>query len=78
MSAIDQLRTDLARLRDEAKVQAHLGGMEARQEWHELEAKWDHFASQAGLHTSGEGIKSALENLGNELRAAYERLAKAI
>lgn len=78
MSAIDQVKEDLARLRDEAKVQAHLGSMEARREWEELEVKWDHFVSQAELHESGENIKSAIEALGHELRYAYERLAKAI
>ena len=78
MSTIDQVKEDLARLRDEAKVQAHLGSMEARREWEELEAKWNHFASQAELHESGKNIKSAIETLGHELRSAYERLAKAI
>jgi hypothetical protein len=78
MSAIDNLRADLARLRDEAKVQAHLGSMEARQEWAELETKWNRFASEARLHQSEDDIKSALENLGHELRSAYERLTKAI
>lgn len=78
MSTIEQLKVDLARLRDDAKVQAHLGGMEARQEWDELEAKWNHFIAEAGLRKSAEGIKSALEEVGQELRSAYQRLAKAI
>lgn len=78
MNTLEQVKTDLARLRDEAKVQAHLGGMEARQEWDELEAKWNHFVAEAGLHKSAESLAKAVGNLGQELRSAYQRLAKAV
>lgn len=78
MSALENLKTELARLRDEAKVQAHLGSMEARQEWQEAETKWNHFVAEARLHDSGQNIKSALEVLAEELRASYERLKRAL
>lgn len=78
MSALENLKTELAALRDEAKVQAHLGSMEAQQEWQEAEAKWNHFVAEAGLYETGENIKSALEILADELRASYERLKKAL
>src|SRR3546814_12157031 len=78
MSALDDLKADLAKLRDEAKVQVHLGTMETKQEWEEIEAKWNRFVAEAGLHKSGEGIKAALQSLGNELRAAYQPLNQAI
>lgn len=78
MKTIEQLKADLAKLRDEAKVQAHLGKMEAQDEWEELETKWAHFVSQARLHESGEDIRSAVQAIGDELRSAYERLKKAL
>ena len=78
MTTFEQTKADLAKLRDEAKVQVHLGTMEARAEWEELEAKWEHFSARAHLHESAEDIKSALEKLGQELRLAYQRLAKAL
>ncbi|MFA7588354.1 MAG: hypothetical protein WCY11_19565 [Novosphingobium sp.] len=78
MSALDNLKTELTALRDEAKLKAHLGSMEAQQEWQEAEAKWNHFVAQAGLHETGKNIKSTLELLGEELRASYERLKKAL
>lgn len=78
MSALDNLKAELAALRDEAKVQAHLGSMEAQQEWQEVEAKWNRFVAEARLHDSGQNIKSALEKLGEELRASYERLKKVL
>lgn len=78
MSALDKLKTELAALRDEAKVQAHLGSMEAQQEWEAAEAKWNYFVAEAGLQETGQNIKSALEILADELRASYERLKKAL
>ncbi len=78
MNALENLKAQLATLRDEAKVQAHLGSMEAQQEWQEAEGKWNHFVAQAGLHDSGQDIKAALEVLAEELRASYERLKKAL
>ncbi|CCW16747.1 hypothetical protein EBBID32_10850 [Sphingobium indicum BiD32] len=78
MSALENLKSELAALRDEAKVQAHLGSMEAQQEWEAAEAKWNHFVAESRLHDSGQNIKSALEILGDELRASYERLKKAL
>ncbi len=78
MSALEELKANLAKLRDEAKVQVHLGTMEARQEWDEFEAKWRRFVAEAGLHKSGENIKSALAVLADELRSGYERLKKAL
>ncbi len=78
MSALENLKTELAALLDEAKVQAHLGSMEAQQEWEAAEAKWNYFVAEARLHDSGQNIKSALEILGDELRASYERLKKAL
>jgi len=78
MISFEELKADIAKLRDEAKVQVHLGAMEAQKEWDELETKWAHFVSQARLHESGSDIKSTLQTLGNELRSAYERLKKAL
>ena len=52
--------------------------MEAKQEWGNIEAKWNRFVAEAGLHKSGEEIGTALQNLGNELRDAYRRLKKAL
>jgi hypothetical protein len=78
MSTIEELKADLAKLRDEAKVQVHLGAMEAREEWDELETKWHHFVAEARLQESGGNIKAALQVLADELRSAYLRKKKAL
>lgn len=78
MSKIEELKTDLSRLRDEAKVQVELGKMELREEWKELETKWNHFVVEARLHESKEQVKASLETLAGELRQAYHRLKNAL
>ena len=78
MSKLDELRAELSQLRDEAKVRAELGRMEAKERWEEAEAKWNHFIAEARFHQSKEGIMTAFEELGEELRTAYGRIIKAL
>lgn len=78
MSKIEELKAELSQLRDEARVQAELGRMELRDEWHELEGKWNHFSAEAQVHESERAIKAALSTLGEELREAYHRLKNAV
>lgn len=78
MSSLDELRAELERLRDEAKVKAHLGSMEAREEWDKLEQKWENFSARAGLKESEANIRATLDILADELKAAYRKLTKAV
>jgi hypothetical protein len=50
MKKIEDVKADLTRLRDEAKVQVELGRMEIRDEWNELETKWNRFLAEARVH----------------------------
>ena len=80
---VEQLLKDLARERDELRVQAHLLKAEARDEWEEMEEKWRHFESTMGRvggsakESAGE-IGAAAEQLGEELGQAYKRLKNAL
>ncbi len=78
MQSFDRIVEDLKSLRDEARVKAHLGTMELQDEWHKLEAKWENFEARAKLDRSARDVGAALDLLGAELKAAYERIAKAI
>jgi len=78
MSALVDLKTDLAKFRDEPKVQEHLGTMETKQDREENEAKWNRFGGCAGLKRSGDGIKGALQGFGKERRGANQRLKRTI
>jgi hypothetical protein len=78
MQSLDKLIADLKELRDRARVKAHLGTMEAQDEWRKLESKWDNFEARARLDRSASDVGAALDLLGAELKAAYERIAKAL
>jgi len=78
MVDLSQLQEELRRRRDELKLQIHLGSKEAQAEWDELEAKWREFSGKAGFEESARGVGGALEQLGREIRAGYERLMKAL
>ncbi len=69
---------DLKHLRDELRLQMHLGSMELQDEWEELEKKWTEFTREAELQRTSKGVGSALESVGDELMKGYERLKKAL
>ncbi len=69
---------DLKQLRDELRLQMHLGSMEIQDEWEELEKKWTEFTHKAELEATAKGVGSALETVGDELMKGYERMKKAL
>jgi hypothetical protein len=76
---LDELRTT----RDELRVQMHLAGAEARDEWEVLEKKWQHLRTRAGqvgeaTGEAAEDIGGALELVGEELRKGYRRIRKTL
>ena len=80
---IEKLAEELRQARDELKVQMHLAGAEAKDEWAALEGKWEDFhahSSRVG-HEVGEAaeeVGDALELLGEELRKGYRRIRKTL
>jgi hypothetical protein len=78
-SEYDRLREDLKRQRDEIRLKIHLAGAEVRDEWTEIEKKWEHFAARADVVARGAGeaaedVASAAKLLGEEIRSAYHRI----
>ncbi len=73
----------LAQQRDELRVQAHLFGMEAKQQWDKAEHQWEHVRAKAKVigaeasHSGGE-IKDSLEVVLEEIGAAYDRLRRLL
>lgn len=73
----------IEQLRDEIRVQLHLGKAEAHDLWTGLEHKWDelqkkrHEVEQAGAESAGE-LKAAVGLLVGELIEGYERVRKAL
>lgn len=73
----DELQT----MRDEIKLKVHLGGMELRDQWEELEGDWKDWKRELGqeLSAGAEDIESRIREAGGEdLRKAEEKTKAAI
>ena len=80
---VQELFEDVRRTRDELRVKIHLAKAEARDEWHELEKKWDHFKARAerageAAEDAAEDVGEALELVGEELHKGYRRIRDAL
>jgi SMC interacting uncharacterized protein involved in chromosome segregation len=69
--------------RDELRMRIHLGTMEAKEEWEELEKKWQHFESQLAekrdeVVEASRGVSEAVELIAKELGAAYRRIREGL
>ena len=78
-SVIESLKED----RDELNVKMHLAAMDVRDEWQEIEKKWEHLQSkghQLGKATgeSAHELGEAFSLLGEELKETYRRLKRAL
>ena len=69
---------DLKQARDELRLQLHLGAKEAEDEWESLTRDWDAFLSKAQFDKSEEEVGEAARALGVKMKAAYERMKKAV
>jgi hypothetical protein len=80
---LDDEAETLRRMRDELRVQAHLGAAEARERWDKLEERWGHLEGK--LRLLGQESKESLEEVGEaarllarEIRDGYQRLKKLV
>jgi hypothetical protein len=78
MSDFDSLKDDLKKARDEILLKLHLASMEVKDEWREVEGKWQSFTERAEVHRSADGLSDAMVKLGDELKVAFQRIRKAI
>ncbi|MEQ1570328.1 MAG: hypothetical protein ABMA64_32135 [Myxococcota bacterium] len=70
-----QTRTEvdaLLSMRDELRVQAHLGKLELDERYHQLEQQWDQL--KGVVDRSAAGAEDRLHDLLRELRDGYRRL----
>ncbi len=82
-SRLDQELEELGRLRDEIRVKAHLGRLEAEERWEELERRWEDLEAKARqvARESGEAlqdVRSAAGLLVEELRGAYQDIRRRL
>lgn len=79
----DRLFESLKRMRDEIELKIHLGAADVRDEWEQLEKKWDHFRARMDVvgKAAGEAaseVGGALDLVGDELKKGYERIRKLL
>lgn len=78
MKEWDDMLADMKRMRDELRLQLHLAGKEAEDEWDDVVKQWDGFVSKAQLDQSTEEVGEAARKLGLKIKEAYERARKAM
>lgn len=69
--------------RDHIKIQLHLLNMDAKEEWNELEKKYEQFKAKASsvaevTEDSAGDVAEALKLVGEELRQGYKRIKKSL
>ena len=78
---IEEKKTQIEQLRDEIKLQAHLGKEDAKDELEKLEKEYESFLVKIKPFTDEveQTLGSTVEALGlaaDELKAGYERISK--
>ena len=73
----------LRKERDELSVKVHLASMEVRDEWQELEEKWEKFHAKnrhfyKEIEPAVDDVQAALALLGEELKAGYRKIRDAL
>ena len=79
----EKLLKELKKERDELKVQLHLLSMDAKEEWNELENKYEKFKAKASVVADVTGdsagdVVEALKLVGDELREGYDRIRRSM
>ena len=80
---IEALIEGLAQQRDELLLQIRLAGAEVRDEWLEVERKFEHLRAQAeAARTEAEGVSkdiyAAVTLVADEIKSGYERIRKRL
>jgi hypothetical protein len=76
---LDRMFENLKRMREEVELKIHLGAADVRDEWEDLEKKWDHFRGRMEVvgraaEEAASEVGDALELVGAELKKGYERI----
>jgi len=82
-SKLDAIKASIEELRDEIRLEAHLGKAEAVQELEKLDKKWNAFLEQCKpvVDEAGKTAKNAgaaLSLVADELKSGYERIRKLL
>lgn len=73
----------LRRERDEIKLKIHLGNVEVRDQWEEVEKKWEHFQARADVvgkisKDSAKEVGEASKMVGEEIKNTYKKIRDSL
>ncbi len=82
-TGFDDVVERLKRMRDEIELKIHLGRADAKQEWEELERRWQELKTKSApaqevAGDTARNVASALGLAAEELKKGYERLRKLL
>ncbi|MGN6545311.1 MAG: hypothetical protein ACTHK7_09710 [Aureliella sp.] len=80
---VHKLIEDLKRQRDELRLQMHLAGMEAKNEWDKMDGKLAELTGRTqplrqAVGESAEDVWEAVKLLGSEIKDGFDRIRKAL
>lgn len=80
MPSYEELTNELKRLRDEAKLQIHLGTAEAQKQWDEMEVQWKDYQrdAEAKMKKSGEEADAKWQEFSKDLKANYNKMLESL
>jgi len=73
---VDKIVSSLKTMRDELKLQMHLAQAELRDEWEELEPKFEEMEGK--LSDAAEDTREVVNVVAEELLAAYKRIKERL
>jgi hypothetical protein len=78
-----ELTANLRKERDQLRLKIHLGSMEAKEEWDELEKKWRHLESRLAhakdeVAETSRGVSDSIGLIVDELGTAYGRIREGL
>lgn len=80
MPSYEEMTAELKRLRDEAKLQIHLGTAEAKQQWDEMEEQWKVYQrdAEAKMKASGEEADAKWQEFSKSLKDNYNKMLESL
>jgi chromosome segregation ATPase len=82
INKFEQLSRELQTDRDKIKLQLHLLNMDAKEDWNELEKKYEQFKAKSSTvsgvaEDSAGNVAEALKLVADELHEGYKRIKKS-
>lgn len=81
--SLERERDALLQARDELKLQLHLANLQAKEQWDQLERKWEAVStelSKLSTHTKAplDDINKAARSLFGEIKTGYDRVREQL